>query len=84
MSSRRDILTDAERRLVEQNERYELLSRKIVQVESVEYTEREARDKLNLSREGETVVILPQITPPFTPTPTIVYSPIEAWLQVFW
>ncbi|MBI2611359.1 septum formation initiator family protein [Candidatus Gottesmanbacteria bacterium] len=84
ISERGNILTDVERRLLEEKERQEALERKLVQVESDEYVEREARDKLNLSRDGEVVVILPPITPIVSPTPTPVLAPLEQWMGVFW
>lgn len=84
ISERGSILTDAERRLIEEKERQEALERKLAQVESDEYVEREARDKLNLSREGEVVVILPPITPIVLPTPTPILTPLEQWMRVFW
>lgn len=84
MSERGGILTDAKKRLFEAKERQKELERKLVQVESEAYVEKEARDKLNLSREGEVVVILPPITSLLIPTPTASLTSLEQWMRVFW
>ena len=84
INEKRQILTDSEKRLINEQEKEEKLKRKLAQVKSYQYVEMEARDKLNLSAEGEYVVILPPITPVVTPTPTAVLSPIEQWVRVFW
>ena len=48
-------------------------------VNSPYFIEEQARDKLNMAREGEEVIIVPTIPPP-TPTPTA-KPPLANWEQ---
>ncbi len=82
---RGDVIKQAEDRLSEAKKKNESLQKQLAQVESKEFIEREARNKLNLGREGETVVILPPITPEISPTPTIIdnLQNWQKWIKVF-
>lgn len=82
---RGDVIKEAENKLSRVQEKQEELKRNLAKAQSSEYIEIQARDKLNLSREGETVVILPQITPviEMTPTPSPSLANWEKWVNLF-
>lgn len=56
---RENALEQAQRELESLEKEYGQLLEKRAEVESDEFVEREARDKLGLAREGEVVVVLP-------------------------
>lgn len=64
------------------------LKKKLAQTQSPGFIEQEARDKLNLSRPGETVVMIPQteidkvLGAQITPTPTPLPN-WQGWLGLF-
>lgn len=62
-----------------------MLKRKLVQVESQEYIEQEARNKLNMGKEGELSIILPTISPFIEPSPTPIdmSTNFEKWIRLF-
>lgn len=69
LSSEDNIIKDAKEKLQNEIGENQNLKRKRSQAESQEFIEREARNKLNLGKEGEIVLIMPSISPFFTPTP---------------
>lgn len=69
LSSEENIIKDAKEKLSAAIDENQNLKRKLSQTESQEFIEREARNKLNLGKEGEIVLILPSISPFITPTP---------------
>ena len=81
-----DIIKQAEEKLQEEEEKQRELKRQLAQVESPAYIEKEARNKLNLGKEGETALILPSISPIARPTPTTPdkSSNWEKWLKLFY
>lgn len=85
LSQRGDIIRQTQERLKQVREENEELKRKKAQVESEQYIEREARNRLNLGREGEVVLLLPSISPSAEPTPTPVdtSSNLIKWVKVF-
>ena len=82
---RGDIIKEAEDNLLEVSEKQEELKRNLAKAQSTQFIEKQARDKLNLSREGETLIILPPITPiiEITPTITPAYANWEKWVNLF-
>lgn len=58
------------------------LQQKITRAKSREFIEKEARDKLNLAKPGETVLVLPQVES--TQTATIVYANDAPNWQKWW
>ncbi|OGF99209.1 hypothetical protein A2Y99_04485 [Candidatus Gottesmanbacteria bacterium RBG_13_37_7] len=68
--------------LIDEQER---LNRELARVEGREYIEREARNKLNYGKEGESFVFLPEITPVLLPTPTPTEIPYNwlKWVKIF-
>lgn len=85
LEKRGNIIKETQDKYKKENELHETLVRKLAGVESQEYIEEQARDKLNVGREGEIVVILPTISPivESTPIPIDNSSNLEKWLKVF-
>lgn len=85
LQERGDIIKKAEDRLIQTKEERDALERKLAQSQNPEYIIKQARDKLNFVKEGETVVILPSISPKIetTPTPTPELTNIEKWVKLF-
>lgn len=70
LEKRGDIVKETAGRLEKSKQQKENLERELARVQSQEYIEKEARDKLNLGREGEVVLLLPTISTNQGPTPT--------------
>lgn len=85
LSTRGDVIQKAKDRLQEQKDLQDNLVRKLAGIQSQEFVEKQAREKLNLGREGEIVVLLPSISPILEPTPTPqdTSSNFEKWLKLF-
>lgn len=85
LSERGSILHEAELNVQKAQTRNEALKRELARVESPQYIEQEARNKLNLSKDGEIVVLLPSISPLVEPIPTISENipNWEKWRRVF-
>lgn len=85
ISKRADIFKNAQDRVQEASEKQKQLESALARVQSKEYIEQQAREKLNLSREGEITVIIPTISITEEPTPTPVenLSNWQKWLKVF-
>lgn len=45
--------------------------------------EKEVREKLNLLQPDETAIIIPKVTIPPEPTPTVVKEPYQEWIDLF-
>lgn len=69
LSQEDGIIKEAKDRFQKTSDDNQNLKRQLAQVESSDFIEREARNKLNLGREGEIVLIMPSISPLMTPTP---------------
>lgn len=52
-------LTEAKNKILAAEKEQKDLERKVAEAKSPEFIEREARDKLGLAKEGETVIVLP-------------------------
>lgn len=85
LSGRADDIKQAENRLEEANKKNDDLKKQLAQVESEQYIEKEARNKLNMGKSGETVLLLPTISvlPEPSPTPYENYSNFQKWLKLF-
>ena len=76
--------------LTHEKEENDRLKRKLYEVQSPEYIEKQAREKLGMSREGEYVVMLPaslsaQKKAIDEPIVTLVSLPVwKQWLSLFW
>lgn len=85
ISQRAEVIKLIQDKLQQVKEQKENLKRKLAEVESQEYIEREARNKLNKGKEGEIVLILPSISPFIEPTPTPIDTSAnwQKWVRLF-
>ena len=85
LSRQENIIKEAEDRLQEVEAEKEKLQKNLAKVESQEYIEQEARNKLNLGKEGEVVLILPSISLAVTPTliPVDNSPSWQKWVNIF-
>jgi cell division protein FtsB len=77
------VLTDAESRLLFVKDQNDRLKREYARTQSPDYIEKQAREKLNLGKDGEYVVLLPPISPIPTVMPTPILENWEKWAKVF-
>lgn len=82
---RRSMIKNAEDSLQEELNQNDNLKRELAKTQSETFVEKQARDKLNLVKEGEIIVILPTILPFVEPSPTPIdtSSNFEKWWKVF-
>ncbi len=71
LSREDNIISDAQDKLQQVTSENQNLKRQLAQAESQDFIEREARNKLNLGKDGEVALILPPISPFITPTPVL-------------
>jgi cell division protein FtsB len=85
LARRGDIVKQSQGRIEDEKEIQDDLKRKLARAQSQEFIERQAREKLNLGREGEVVLILPTISlpPEVTPTPIDNSGNWKKWAKVF-
>lgn len=85
LGSKGDILSETENKLDNIRQKRDDLIRKLGGVKSSVFMESQARDKLNLSKKGEVVLILPPISPIITPTSILpdTRPNIQKWVDVF-
>jgi cell division protein FtsL len=79
---------EAEKQLVEVKKKNEILKRQLETVQTDEYIEKEAREKLGMAREGDTILIMPKVTPQAQSEEVQIVSGKslanwEKWLQLF-
>lgn len=82
-SERNNGMKDARHKLDELTQEEESLKRKLAGVQTGDYIEKQMREKLNMGREGEIVVLLPTVVPTISPSPTPVLTSIEKWIRLF-
>jgi cell division protein FtsB len=70
------------RQALEDNETFK---RDLARSKSLDFVEKEARQKLNMGRPGEITVLLPTISPAEEPTPTPVenWGNLKKWAELF-
>ncbi|OGG13430.1 hypothetical protein A3D77_05035 [Candidatus Gottesmanbacteria bacterium RIFCSPHIGHO2_02_FULL_39_11] len=85
LGSKGDILSETENKMDDIRQKRDDLIRKLAGVKSSVFMEKQAREKLNLSKKGEIVLIMPQISPITTPTPIPpdTRPNIQKWADVF-
>lgn len=85
LSRQDNIIKEAEDRLERIKAENEKMQRDQARAQSSQFIEREARNKLNLGKEGEIVLLLPSISPVISPTPTPVDDSAswKKWLKLF-
>ena len=85
LGRRGDIIKEAQDKLQEEKLLQDNLVRKLAGIKSAAFVDKQIREKLNLGREGEIVVILPSVSSAAEPTPTPIdtSSNLEKWIKVF-
>lgn len=83
LMDRRKSMQDAQEKLAELAEQQQNLERKLAGTNTQEFIEQQAREKLNMSKSGELVVILPTISLAPSPSPTPDYPIWEQWVNLF-
>lgn len=85
LQQRGDILNKEQQQLETVQAGHEQLVRQLAQVQTQAYQEQQARERLNVAKPQEAVVILPTVIPIelYTPTPTPSPVPWQQWKQVF-
>ena len=66
-----------------EKERNKQLKSNMIKSQDYKAVERTMREKLNLGKPGEIVVLIPKITPTSTPTPTPIKPSSQQWLELF-
>lgn len=86
LSKQNEVIKQVKDTLQKESEENQNLKRQIVGAESPDFIEREARNKLNLGKEGEIVVLLPSISLFVSPTPVPLDSSQnwQKWIKLFW
>ena len=85
LSDRLNFIKDTKIKLAEEKNEQENLKRELARTESRDFIEKQARDKLNLGKEGEFVILFPSpvlIASP-TPVPEETNTNWEKWAQLF-
>jgi cell division protein FtsB len=85
MQDRGSIIHDAASKLQKASDLNEDLKRQLARSKSPQYIEKEARNRLNMGKQGEIVIMLPSISPDEEPTPTPfdTSTNLEKWKKVF-
>ena len=83
LGKRGNVVEEVRLRLQKEQNENSRLKNEALYTESIAFVEEQARNKLNMSKKGESVVILPK--PSSTPTPTVVAKREnwELWMEVF-
>lgn len=85
LKARLNLIKDARIRLLEEQKKSEDLKRDLAKSESPDYIEQQAREKLNMSKEDELVILMPTpfMPPSPIPTPIDTFANWEKWLRLF-
>ena len=83
VSQREQVVHDARQQLAQTKQENDKLKKELEYVQSPGFIEQQARERLNLARPDETVVILPDITPPPEEVPEPEKEIWQQWLEVF-
>jgi len=78
-------LTEAEMRLEEMQKKTEELTQTLDETQTADFIEKEARDKLNMQKLGEVVLIVPEVEIATTEAEKVVEerNNVGKWLKVF-
>lgn len=83
LEARRSDMRKAQNQVETLAQEKENLTRKLAGIQTSEYIEKQLREKLNMGKPGEMVVLVPTIVLPVSPTPTPVLTNWEKWMNVF-
>lgn len=86
LQERLNIIKNTENKIALETDKQDRLKRELAQAESPDFIESQARDKLNMVREGEIVILMPTISISVQQTsPISELSPNwQKWLKLFW
>lgn len=86
LQERLNIIKNTENKIALETDKQDSLKRELAQAESPDFIESQARDKLNMVREGEIVILMPTISISAEQTaPISELSPNwQKWLKLFW
>ena len=86
LTDRLKIIRESKIRVAEEQKKQEDLKRELAQAESQKYIEKQAREKLNMGKEGEIIILLPtpDLSPSPTPIPLDTSSNWQKWVRLFW
>lgn len=79
LHTRESVVHEAQARLAQAQEKNNELKKELAYVQSPGYVEQQAREKLNMARPGEVVLIVPEVTPP--PDDSVEEEQLEIWQQ---
>ncbi len=83
-----NLLDTSTEELLELQAKNTYLKQRYEEIQSVDFIEEQAREKLNLSRQGETIVVLPQseldrLIKTYQPLPPAPIPHWQGWLRLF-
>ena len=86
LNERLRFLKESRLSLVEEQKKKENLERELARSQTSEFIERQAREKLNMGRDGEITILLPTPAISESPTPTSIDTSAnwEKWVRLFW
>ena len=85
LNERLDFIKNAKIKLVKEQKKQIDLKREFARSQTSEFVEKQARDKLNLSRDGELIILLPTPVLTLSPTPTPIDTAAnwQKWVRIF-
>lgn len=85
LNLRLQFIKDAKIKLVEEEKKQENLQRELAKTQTNDFIEKEAREKLNMTKDGEFIIMLPTPMLPISPTPTPIdeATNVEKWISLF-
>jgi cell division protein FtsB len=85
LSDRGNILETTQKQRDEASRTHEKLVYTLAQVQSSQYLDQQARQKLNTSKKGEIIILMPSITPVAVPSPIPedTREPWRRWVDLF-
>lgn len=83
LEARRSDMLKAQNQVETLEEEKENLTRKFAGIQTSEYIEKQLREKLNMGKPGEVVVLVPTIVIPISPTPTPQLATWQKWVNLF-
>ena len=86
LGERLEIIKESKIKVIEEQKKQEDLERKLAQAASREFIEKQAREKLNMAKEGELIILLPSpvLSASPTPEPSDTSANWQKWMRLFW
>src|SRR3989344_8718631 len=85
LTERLRFIKETKIKLVEKKTRQDNLKREFARTQTGEFIEKQAREKLNMGKEGELIILLPTPVLPVSPTPIPVDTAAnwQKWVRLF-